>query len=256
VLTLPVRLDELYHGCTKKKSYMRRVYRNGHRFTIIDELSVKIPPGMEDHSFIRFRGRGDECLRADWIYPTGQIETGDVLVQIILQQSTKSPLKLMSGFGNCQHLWFEYNGLCLRDALVGTDRKIMIPSHPAYSKKGKDLELVLPDNLIIYDKYIHIVRGLGMPLYNSKGKFGDLFVQFRIQFPSSLSQEKRSKIRSILSEHDKTNEQSSYPHHNNNKINALASSFLWGHIASKPVRLTLKTLEQHLSNSNDSTNTT
>lgn len=180
VLVLHVTLDEMYHGCTKEKSFMRKVYRNGHRFTILDKVTVHVLPGCPNHTFVRFVGRGEEFCRTD-LFGTEKVECGDVVIQIVqappLSSSSSSNSQQQHHFsrlsGNEQHhLWYVPGAeFTLKNALCGVDRTVTVENHPAQHippgsmslmqklkatlpRTKPDFTVRIDDNIVLYDGYI------------------------------------------------------------------------------------------------------
>ncbi|CAN1273065.1 DnaJ protein ERDJ3B [Linum perenne] len=100
--------------------------------------------------------------------------------------------------------------------------RIRTSAHDVFTRKGNDLHttvtITLVQALVGFEKKMkhldeHLVdistqgitkpkevrkfKGEGMPLYTSTKK-GDLYVTFEVLFPSSLTQEQKTKIKDIL----------------------------------------------------------
>jgi hypothetical protein len=145
ILTIEVTLEEIYHGCVKNKSFMKRVFRNQKRYTIVDTLSITIPKGINNNEYIRYKNKGEER-----IFDNGILERGDIVVQVIQKQHP-----IFTRISGEQHLWCEYD-MSLKVALTGTNRQVTINQHPAGTGPNKSLIIQLPDDLIIYHEYIHM----------------------------------------------------------------------------------------------------
>jgi len=143
------------------------------RFEVIEkesDLTVEIEPGMKDGEKIVFYGEGDA---------TKSKKAGDLVFFI----------------KTAEHKTFERDGANLRiklkisllEALVGYSRKI---TH----LDGKEHEISSTE--IITEGKIQTFKGLGMP--NFEGGKGDLLVQYTLNFPSSLTDEQKDKLKNIL----------------------------------------------------------
>ena len=51
---------------------------------------------------------------------------------------------------------------------------------------------------VVNPKYTKIIRGEGMPISKRAGQKGDLRIEFDIQFPRVLSEEKKSQLKQLL----------------------------------------------------------
>jgi DnaJ family protein B protein 11 len=94
-----------------------------------------------------------------------------------------------------QHSTFERDGpnlkikmqITLLEALVGFSKKI---TH----LDGKQHDISSQE--IITEGKVQTFKGLGMP--NFEGGYGDLFVQYTLVFPKSLTDEQKNNLKNIL----------------------------------------------------------
>ena len=47
---------------------------------------------------------------------------------------------------------------------------------------------------------VKTVKNLGVPFFNSSDKYGNLYIKFKIVFPSKLTEEQKKKLNEILKE--------------------------------------------------------
>jgi len=167
---IPVTLEELYSGCTKRVKITKRTKQGEEKIEIIP---VEIKPGYHHDLKITFADRGDEIHG---------MSTGDVVC--ILSQA--------------EHQLFQrqksnliYNAsISIKDALLGT--KLRIPL-----LNGKILEVTIDKP--IEPTYIHIEKECGMPHVKAIG-YGDLHIKFNYLFPKKLSKQKEEEIKIVFDE--------------------------------------------------------
>jgi DnaJ family protein B protein 4 len=166
---LPVALEDLYKGITKKLKITRKV--NGIPEEKIVEVAVK--PGWKAGTKINFAGAGDELS-----------DGSKQSVEFVIEEKPHSVFKRE---GNDLHCTME---LDLVDALCGTPtkkmttldgRSITLPSTGAVIKPGK-----------------HIIRGEGMPISKTPGTKGDLVVDVHVKFPTRLNDNQKEQARRLF----------------------------------------------------------
>lgn len=144
------------------------------RFGVIQkrkELLVDIQAGMKEGTKITFRGEGD----------ASQSKTAGDLTFII----NSAPHKIF--VRDSQHLRMNMR-ISLKEALTGFSRTI---------KHLDDRDVSIKIDKIIKPGHIERIVGEGMPLENKEEK-GDLFITFDVDFPVSLSEEQKNKLREAL----------------------------------------------------------
>ena len=65
---------------------------------------------------------------------------------------------------------------------------------------GEKVKLVTKRGDVLAPGAVRCVDRLGMPVYGQEGKFGKLFVQFQVKFPSGLTEEQMQKLQNVLGE--------------------------------------------------------
>lgn len=174
--TLMLSLEELYTGTTKKVKVTRErlIPGKGGRATEPQEkiLEIQIKPGWKAGTAITFEKEGDEV-------PGGP-----------------APADLVFVIGEKKHDQFTREGsnlikevrLSLVDALTGTTLTVT-------TLDGRTIPVAITE--VISPGSIKTIRGEGMP--NSKGgPKGDLILKFEIQFPRTLTDEKKRQLRTLL----------------------------------------------------------
>jgi curved DNA-binding protein len=158
--TLPVSLEEAFHGVTKT-------------FTINGQtLNLKLKPGIADEQILKLKGRGAPGANGG--------AAGDLLITIQIKSHAKYERK-----GDDIYLTAELNSLL---AIAGgklpvtTLHKSVNLTIPAGTEQGKLFRL----------------PKLGMPRYGDEGNFGDAFVRIQLHTPTNLSKEDLEKIESII----------------------------------------------------------
>ena len=156
--TLAVTLEDLYSG-TKKKLGIRRqkIDSDGSYQDEKKKLSIKIEPGMIDEQVIRFNKLADEKQG---------YETGDVVVCLDVEE----------------HSDFVRDG---NNLLVEKEISISEAFNPVIYLKHLDGKMykITGEKLDIFsdeDDMLKKIPGMGMPVLGENGKFGDLFIRFKV----------------------------------------------------------------------------
>ncbi len=162
--SLTMTLQEAYEGTTRTFEILGRALR------------VQLRPGIADATVLRLSGKGNAGTRGG--------APGDLYLTIRILPDPRFERR-------GDDLWASLTvplvtavlgGICTVSTFKGT-AKVTIP---AGSQNGKVFRLA----------------GLGMPLYEEKNSFGDLYVTLSIEIPRSLSQEEEAlfqKLRELQS---------------------------------------------------------
>jgi len=172
--TIPITLENAYHGAELNLDIERTVKENNMTFTENDKLVVKIPAGVSSGETIVIPEKGNTVnnMKGD-IRLTFQIAKHDVFVR----ESDNS-------------LELQYKTtISLRDALCGFT--VEIP-HIC----GKLLRVSNHSNFsVIHPGHRKEIPGLGMKRDNRTGK---LTIIFDVKFPEDIDKEQRDQLSSIL----------------------------------------------------------
>jgi len=136
-------------------------------------LNLEIEPGMQFGQQLSFYGESDQ-------FP--DTVTGDVI-------STLKPATEDSIFARNGNDLTCKREISLIEALSGA--KILL-------KHLDDRDLVISTNDIIQPGERRIVSQQGMPVLNKPDKFGDLYIEFQVVLPSSLTPEQVTNIQKII----------------------------------------------------------
>ena len=173
--TLSVTLEELYNGCKKKIGIRRqKIDKDGSYIEEKKKLSIKIEPGMIDEQTIRFNHMADE---------KEGYETGDVVVTIDVEDN---PDFIRDG-----------NNILIEKKVSLYD--CYKPEIYINHINGKVIKIMGdPIDIFNSDDSLKKVVGLGMPVYNTPGKFGDLFIKFQHINNFELTDEKLEQIKLLF----------------------------------------------------------
>jgi DnaJ family protein B protein 4 len=170
----PLRLsyEDLYTGLTKRLKISRQLYNESTGQTSKEDKIVEIPvkPGWKAGTKITFEGHGDEHpgrLPADLIFTVEE-----------------KPHAVFKRQGNNL---VATKTISLTDALCGTTFQVQ-------SLDGKTIDVDCSRD-VISPTFKKVLRGHGMPVQNKPNEFGDLIVEFKIRFPSSLTTAQKQKVR-------------------------------------------------------------
>ena len=174
--TLSVTLEDLYKG-TKKKLALRRqkIDSDGSYEDEKKKLLIKIDPGMIDEQTIRFNHMADEKQG---------FETGDVVITLDVEEH---PEFVRDG-----------NNLLLEKEISISEAYCPV----VYIKhiNGQNMK-VTGDPFDIFgddDSLLKKISGAGMPILDSPGKFGDLFVRFNCVNKTKITPEIVEVLRKIF----------------------------------------------------------
>ncbi|KAK7432529.1 Molecular chaperone (DnaJ superfamily) [Neonectria magnoliae] len=169
---LPLTLEELYNGVTKKMKIKRKTYDDSGKRVQSDQiLEVPIKPGLKKGSKIKFNGVGD------------QVEGGRQDLHFILEEK-EHPL-----YKREDNDLVHTVSLDLKEALTGWRRTVT-----TIDGKQLNLEKAGPTQPNGEERY----PGLGMPISKKPGQRGDFVIKYKIIFPTSLTAAQKQKLREIL----------------------------------------------------------
>ncbi|KAK3937672.1 protein psi1 [Diplogelasinospora grovesii] len=169
---LPISLEDLFHGTTKKMKIKRKMYDDTGKRTMTDTvLEVPIKPGLKKGSKIRFKGVGDQ-------------EEGGQQDLVFVVEEKPHPLFVREGDDLIHTV-----DLDLKEALTGWKRTVT-----TIDGKNLNIEKTGPTQPGSADVY----PGLGMPISKKPGQRGNFIVKYNVKFPTSLTPEQKQKLREIL----------------------------------------------------------
>lgn len=170
---LPLSLDDLYTGCTKKMRISRTITDSSgssHEDSRVVEFQVR--PGFKSGTKFTFEKHGDE-------------KPGHIPADIVFVLKEK-PHPLYTRDGNDLHL---RRTIPLAWALCGFDMQIPFLAGQTLPISSRDI--ISPNQKVRY-------AGKGMPISKQPGKYGDLIITYDIRFPSSLSTDEKTQLMNIL----------------------------------------------------------
>ena len=170
---LNLSLEELYQGCTKKMKISRKVVSAGGTSTNEDKVvEIPVKAGWKEGTKITFPREGDQ-------YP------GRIPADIVFVIKEKPHDKFKREGNNLKYT----AKISLKDALCGVD--LHIPQIDTTVKKMTVRDIIAPGSVERLD-------GCGMPLSKEPGHYGDLLVEFDIQFPKFLKSEDKKALKKLL----------------------------------------------------------
>jgi len=170
---LPVSLEDIYKGTTKKMKITKKVVdANGRTSTEDKLLTVTIKPGWKSGTKITFPREGDQ-------YP------GRVPADIAFVIKDKPHPKFKRDGANIIYV----HRISLRDALIGTALNVPTLDGTTYP---------LRIDGVIKPKMTKVIAGQGLPMHKTPNRRGDLIVEFDVRFPDSLSPAAKELIKNAL----------------------------------------------------------
>ncbi|XP_060065464.1 dnaJ homolog subfamily B member 13-like [Ylistrum balloti] len=167
-------LEEVFHGCTKKMKISRRVMNeDGHTSSIRDKiLTITVKKGWKPGTKITFPEEGDQG-------------PNNVPADIVFIVKDKPHPRFRRSGVNLVHT----AKVPLGKALTGCDVEITTLDERV---------LHIPINDIIKPGYTKRVPTEGMPISQNQSQKGDLVIEFDIEFPTSLTPDRKDMIRRSL----------------------------------------------------------
>ena len=157
--TLKISLDDAYYGATKTIGY------NG------NNLRIKLKPGTYDGQKLRLKGKGEAGANG--------AENGDLYLEI---QILSHPVFERKG----NDLYAE-TPLDVFTALLGGTMKVQ-------TFKGEK-QIKVPEETD--NGKVFRLKGLGMPVSNSEGSFGDLYAKVKLSIPKNLTKKEKEALRDV-----------------------------------------------------------
>ncbi|KAI1327970.1 hypothetical protein F5Y16DRAFT_398842 [Xylariaceae sp. FL0255] len=169
---LPLTLEELYNGTTKKMKIKRKTFdESGKRTTSDQVLEVPIKAGLKKGSKIKFKGVGD------------QEEGGKQDLHFIVEEKPH-PLFVREGDDLIHKV-----DLDLKEALCGWKRTVM-----TIDGKQLPIERGGPTG----PGATEVFPNLGMPLSKKPTERGNFVIKFNVKFPTTLTPQQKQELRRIL----------------------------------------------------------
>ncbi|KAI0431859.1 hypothetical protein F5Y09DRAFT_354522 [Xylaria sp. FL1042] len=169
---LPLTLEELFNGITKKMKIKRKTFdQSGKRTTSDQVLEVPIKPGLKKGSKIKFKGVGD------------QEEGGKQDLHFIVEEKPH-PLFVRDGDDLIHTV-----DLDLKEALTGWKRTVT-----TIDGKQLNLEKGGPTAPGMSDSY----PGLGMPISKKPNERGNFIIKYNVKFPTTLTPRQKQQLKEIL----------------------------------------------------------
>lgn len=169
-MTLPVSLEDLYSGATKKMK-LNRKSANGSKESKV--LEVKIKPGWKAGTKINFANEGDYQQECD----------ARQTVQFMIEEKP--------------HAVFKRDGndliatvpVSFKEALLGFEKEVL-----TLSGRKINISRSTPLQPTSTNRY----PNLGMPISKEPGRFGDLVVSYKVDFPVHLTPAQKEAIQSAF----------------------------------------------------------
>ena len=138
-------------------------------------INIDIEKGSPDGYRFTFFGEGDQAPKA---------QNGDLIIELVIKK----------------HQYFRREGadiyykqdLSLLEAISGF--KKIIPS------LDKMENLLIETSSIVQHGEIKVIPGKGLPFFNSPKRYGNMFIEFMIIFPSTINEDKLKLVEVLLSE--------------------------------------------------------
>lgn len=169
--TLIINLDEAYEGVVKPVEIEKWIIHNNIKKVEKETLYVEIPEGIDNNEIIMMKNKGN--------INTHGIQ-GDIKIQIKIKNNsifTRQGLDLLVK-----------KKISLKEALIGFKFEIKHLNKKSYMINNFNSKVVTPEFKSVIDK-------MGMKRGNNIGR---LIILFEIEFPKTLSETQKEKLKNIL----------------------------------------------------------
>ena len=155
--------EDLCKGCKGKKTMMKQ-----------EKIEVPIERGIPDNHQIKIGSKGNE-------HP--EYRTGDLVIVVETLEHEEYTRK-------SEHLIMKKK-ISLYEALVGFKFNLEMLD-------GTTVTVQTKANEIIQHNQKKMVPNLGLPVYDEAFSFGDLFIEFEVEFPESISKKQAESLKAVL----------------------------------------------------------
>ena len=175
--TIEITLQQAYRGMKYPLEVERWVESSGVRSVEVEKIYIDVPAGIDSNEVILLRGKGN-------VFDEGN--KGDI--KVFIQISNDSEL-----VRDALDLIFKKT-LTLKEALTGFSFDIKHISGKSYTINNSNGKIITPG-------YHKSITNMGMRRvlpHPASPLLGDLIIVFDVDFPSSLTDEQRDKIKNAL----------------------------------------------------------
>ncbi|MBO4372017.1 MAG: J domain-containing protein [Bacteroidales bacterium] len=157
---ITISLEEAYKGSTRIIKVLGK------------ELRIKIKPGIQDDTLLKIPEQG---------YPgVAGGRNGDLYVRVGVDN--KSPLFIRRGDELFSEVFVDIY-------------TVMLGGYIMISTFSGNIKIAVPQG-VEYGKQLRI-KGKGMPVYNTPGQYGDLFVKIKYSLPQNITEKERALIEQL-----------------------------------------------------------
>jgi DnaJ-class molecular chaperone len=169
---ISITLEQAYSGITVQFDIERATIHNNTRVQEIENMTIAIPPGIQENETILINGQGNCGLNNN---------RGDIHITVKIVNNTIFTRNDMD-LTHTKHI-------SLKEALCGFGFEI-------HHLNGKLINMNnITNPSIIKPNYKKVVPGLGM---NKNNQTGNLIIELLVDFPNSLTEQQIEGLRNIL----------------------------------------------------------
>ena len=167
-------LQDVYNGSNTTIKITKLVNIEGKLTKCSENMEISVPKGILDKDEIIYRNSGNESLEGD---------KGDIIIKFNVIEDT-----VFKRDGN--DLYLEKN-ILLSEALTGYQFILK-------SVSGEKIVIESNDQHTIDSDTLHVIKKLGVPDKNDPDKIGDLYITYKIIFPTDLLDDRKELLKKIL----------------------------------------------------------
>ena len=175
--TIEITLQQAYRGMKYPLEVERWVESSGVRSVEVEKIYIDVPAGIDSNEVILLRGKGN-------VFDEGN--KGDIKVFIQISNDTELVRDALD-------LIYKKT-LTLKEALTGFSFDIKHISGKSYTINNSNGKIITPG-------YHKSIANMGMRRvlpHPASPLLGDLIIVFDVEFPTSLTDEQRDKIKDVL----------------------------------------------------------
>lgn len=169
--TITLTMEQVLNGASIPLDVERFIIENELKVFEHEIIYIQVPKGIDDNEMIILREKGNAL---------SENNKGDIKVHVKVENNTEFERRGLDLFLNKR--------ISLKESLCGFTFEIKYINGKTYTLNNKTGNIIPPD-------YVKTIPNMGLTRENHTG---NLLIQFQVEFPTSLTEEKVNALREIL----------------------------------------------------------